>query len=311
MSCKYCGKSTENGVVICAECNSILAESSNVKAKKPLYWVIFVGVLLPAVVSSIYSIIYYFRYIDLVPNYGRKLLFSELTTLSSNGYIWFVILVVLIVIKKIDTHCCEREDAILWIGMRWVGAFFPITSFVQTMMAYRGNDFLAANSTCNTARNIFEMPGLWINICLISFLMVRSGKMEFHKKKMILIPCVLVVWSLLIVIFQELLLQEVLEVSPEIICSISYQRKFSAMFMWLRYLILMWFAVSWAKKQIGFVCVTLCIMCFRVLPGMLQIVFIESEAPLALWGDSNIAYIVAGIILVISKCVNRRSTVQG
>ncbi len=75
----------------------------------------------------------------------------------------------MILLKKISTRCCDREDAIVWIGGMWLG-MFPTQLYISHLIGETvGVMGLEAFSMFCMVQAIFEVPRAWFYICFLAF----------------------------------------------------------------------------------------------------------------------------------------------
>lgn len=268
MFCKYCGKELDERTQFCSSCGKQLAIPAKNASSICFYLILLVSPIL----------LFLSRTIILLEQMGKS---PELATymlvleIPFASIIFIVIALCLVKAKKIDSTCFENYDVITW-------SVFPLAVAVYTCyesfaMSRFGEVELRSYGIYTVTKDFFMLSSLWYYGCLLLFLLIKSGNDNIGKKAIIKVSIALVGWTFILLFFGCRTFLRILVVKPEML-EISYRLTFfSACFMWMRYLILLWFAILMGKRGIGFICGIVCSVGTFFVAGVASALFFRKR----------------------------------
>lgn len=299
MYCKYCGQRSILNSSICSECNDLLHESTKQKSTIPFFLIVLLGPIFNLILKAInfYEASLVLSQVEF-QNYLRSQLFSLVMNIPSSGIVYVIVILVLVKLKKIKTTCCEVSDVIVWTGVLPLNVIGGI--YINKFIASMSLDIVTGVSAYSSASSI-TLLSVWNTVCLIVFLLLRSGTIRIGKKAIILTSVFLFFWSLLMVLGAGIIIHFMRVDAASYSIAVSMYR-LSAAFLWLRCLVDLMFAILFGENKAGFVCGVM----YKV-GGCIVSCVATALFPVTGYGlVDTIGSIVAGIILVLAWQINKK-----
>ena len=303
MYCKYCGQRSILNSPICGDCDELLHESAKQKSVIPFFLIVFLGPVLALIVNIVS---FYEGYLELSQAEFQAYLKSQLLframNIPNSAIVYVIVILVLVKLKKIKTTCCEFSDVIVWAGV------FPINVigglYVNRFVASMSIGVVTGISTYSSVSSI-TLLSLWNSLCLIVFLLIRSGTVRMRKKAVIAISVFLILWSLLMVLGAGGMMRLFRVDAASYSIAVPMYR-LSAAFMWLRCLIDLFFVILFGQKKVGFVCGIMYKAGKHIVSCVAAVLFFAEEVVLGYGLVDTIGGIALGIILVLAWQVNKK-----
>lgn len=206
--------------------------------------------------------------------------------------------------KKIDSACFEKYDVITWsvfsLALAIFNCYEKISVFNENLL------WSVCHTFCGFVREIVMLPTVWYYGCLILFLLIRSGNVKVGRKTIIKIFIALVVWAFLILFLHNEFVW-ILAPDARVFGITVVSLRLSTYFMWMRYLILLWFAILMGQRKIGFTCGIICSGGTFLVAGIAATLFLDAQMVIECIGlPESIGYIVLGLGVIVSYMVNKK-----
>lgn len=306
MYCKYCGRKINSDTTVCKECQRTIEGTSEPQNAKVFYILLFAGPLITIINSVInYLTILLNGYID---GYMKSMiilssLLKAVLNIHNNFIFYIIIIIILAKRRKIVVDNFNYGDVIIWSGPCLLNIFFSY-ALIPTLNRM-GDYVVAGNSGFSFMHSILTMPGMWYYVCLIVFMLLRSGTIVMKKKTMIILASVLVMWSLLLVLFVSPLIHLFVDATVNSYLVVRSMFSSAASMMWLRHLILLWFAVLLGRREMSFVCGTICLAGFSIIPFLAKTLFLKGGIFVGYGLAETIGYAFVGILLLGVKVLSK------